>query len=141
MFPTALLALVVPAAAVRSAVHPGTTTSAVTHRAAVRSGLFDMFKESEESKRAKDEAFRVQQEMLARRRNPEAMEEYMEEVEERRAERMAEGAELAEVQKMEGGDNLEEWKVHLGQCLVVCRVTAKHCCHPPPSPLLSLIHI
>ena len=62
-------------------------------------GLFDMFQESEEQKARKDAQFREQQEMLARRRNPAAMEAYQAEVDERRAEIMAEGAELKELQK------------------------------------------
>lgn len=38
-------------------------------------GLFDMFKETPEQKAAKDRAFKAQQEMLARRRDPELMAE------------------------------------------------------------------
>jgi len=71
-----------------------------------------MFKESEESKRAKDAAFKAQQEMLQRRRNPEGMDEYMAEVYQRRAETMAAGSELKELQQRNAGgaDALEDWK-------------------------------
>ena len=54
----------------------------------VQLGLFDFFAESEEQKAAKEAAreaeFQAQQEMLARRRNPELREEYEREVGERR---------------------------------------------------------
>ena len=76
-------------------------------------GLFDMFQESEESKRAKDEAFKAQQEMLARRRDPEAMAKYEAEVAERRKEVAEQGSELIELQLREnadGEDGLEAWK-------------------------------
>lgn len=59
----------------------------------VQCGLFDMFKESDASKAAKEEAWKAQQEMLARRRNPAAMKEYQDEVQERRRATMQEGAE------------------------------------------------
>ena len=62
-------------------------------------GLFDMFKESEEDKARKDAQFREQQEILARRRNPAAMEAYEAEVAERRAELLNQDAELKELQK------------------------------------------
>lgn len=84
----------------------------------IRAGLFDMFKESEESKRAKEEAFRTQQEMLRRRRDPNAMDEYFEEVESRRSETMAAGAELKAVQAGQRGDALEAWKELKEQGLV-----------------------
>ena len=61
--------------------------------APVRCGLFDMFKESDAAKAAKEEAWKAQQEMLARRRNPAAMQEYQDEVQERRRDLMQEGAE------------------------------------------------
>merc|ERR1712060_1002462 len=51
-----------------------------------QAGLFDMFKESEAQKAAKEEAWRAQQEVLRRRRNPDAMDEYMTESANRRAE-------------------------------------------------------
>ena len=77
----------------------------------VRCGLFDMFKESDASKAAKDEAWKTQQEMLARRRNPAAMKEYEDEVQERRRANMKEGAELKALQNNEdGGDTLEAWQ-------------------------------
>ena len=59
----------------------------------VHCGLFDMFKESDASKAAKEEAWKAQQEMLARRRNPEAMKEYQDDVQERRRANLQEGAE------------------------------------------------
>jgi len=62
-------------------------------------GLFDMFKESEADKARKDAQFREQQEMLARRRNPAAMEAYQAEVEERRLEIASKDSELKELQK------------------------------------------
>ena len=61
--------------------------------APVRCGLFDMFKESDAAKAAKEEAWKAQQEMLARRRNPAAMQEYQDEVQERRRDLMQERAE------------------------------------------------
>jgi len=60
--------------------------------APVRCGLFDMFMESDAAKAAKEEAWKAQQEMLARRRNPAAMQEYQDEVQERRRDLMQEGA-------------------------------------------------
>ena len=60
--------------------------------APVRCGLFDMFKESDAAKAAKEEAWKAQQEMLARRRNPAAMQEYQDEVQERRRDLMQDGA-------------------------------------------------
>jgi len=66
-----------------------------------------MFKESEESKARKEEEFRAQQEMLKRRRNPEAMEAYQAEVDARRAEILQQDAELKELQKT--GD-IEAWE-------------------------------
>ena len=69
----------------------------------VRLGLFDFFTESAEQKAAKEAAreaeFKAQQEMLARRRNPELREEYEREVVERRAAASAKDAELKELQK------------------------------------------
>ena len=59
--------------------------------APVRCGLFDMFQESDAAKAAKEEAWKAQQEMLARRRNPAAMQEYQDEVQERRRGLMEEG--------------------------------------------------
>ena len=59
----------------------------------VQCGLFDMFKESDASKAAKEEAWKAQLEMLARRRNPEAMKEYQDDVQERRRANLQEGAE------------------------------------------------
>jgi hypothetical protein len=72
--------------------------------------LFDMFGESEEQKRAKDEAFKAQQEMLARRRDPEKQAAYFAEVEASRAEASKKDKELKELQKGGTGDALEEWK-------------------------------
>ena len=48
-------------------------------------GLFDMFKESEEQKAAKEAEWKAQQEIINRRRNPEAMAAYEAEVNARRA--------------------------------------------------------
>ena len=48
-------------------------------------GLFDMFKETEAQKAAKEAEWKAQQEMVARRRNPEKMAEYNAEVNARRA--------------------------------------------------------
>ena len=76
-------------------------------RAAVRLGFFDMFQESAESKARKEAEWEAQQAMLARRRNPEAMEAYQSEVEERRAEVSSKDAELKELQKT--GD-IEAWE-------------------------------
>merc|ERR1719469_752066 len=57
---------------------------ACTRHLPVQSGLFDMFKESEASKAAKDDAWKTQQEMLARRRDPAKMKEYEDATLERR---------------------------------------------------------
>jgi len=75
-------------------------------------GLFDMFKETPEQKAAKDAAWREQQEMLARRRDPKAMEEYMKEVEASRTAAAASDVELKQLQKGDGtgADKLEAWK-------------------------------
>merc|ERR1719198_2171449 len=48
--------------------------------------------------------------MLKRRRSSDAMDEYRLETNQRRAEVMGKDAELQAVQKMDGDDNLEEWK-------------------------------
>eukprot|EP00325_Prymnesiales_sp_UTEX-LB-985_P023466 CAMPEP_0174733482 /NCGR_PEP_ID=MMETSP1094-20130205/61396_1 /TAXON_ID=156173 /ORGANISM="Chrysochromulina brevifilum, Strain UTEX LB 985" /LENGTH=178 /DNA_ID=CAMNT_0015936141 /DNA_START=80 /DNA_END=616 /DNA_ORIENTATION=- len=83
-------------------------TGVTVRRSAVPAmGLFDMFQESEETKARKDAQFREQQEMLARRRNPEAMRAYEAEVEERRAAISSKDAELKELQKT--GD-IEAWE-------------------------------
>eukprot|EP00908_Phaeocystis_cordata_P007854 Transcript_18525.p1 GENE.Transcript_18525~~Transcript_18525.p1 ORF type:complete len:244 (-),score=58.41 Transcript_18525:380-1111(-) len=50
--------------------------ASVARQPAPRCGLFDLFKESEASKRAKEEAWQAQQEMLERRRSPEKFKEY-----------------------------------------------------------------
>lgn len=75
----------------------------VGHRTRTRlpvAGLFDgLFGETEEQKAAKEEAFRAQQEMQQRRRNPEQMEEYFKEVEKTRREATAKDAELIQAQK------------------------------------------
>ena len=76
----------------------------------VQAGLFDMFGESEEQKRAKDEAFAAQQEMLARRRDPEAMAAYMAEIDASRVEAAMQDKELKDLQKGGDGDTLDEWK-------------------------------
>ena len=70
-------------------------------------GLFDFFKESEDQKAAKDAAWKAQQEMLERRRNPELMAEYNREVEERRRAETERDAELKNLQKT--GD-FEAWQ-------------------------------
>ena len=87
--------------------------SALTGRAPVPvAGLFDMFSETPEQKAAKDRAFQEQQEMLARRRNPGAMEEYFEETEARRRATSAFDRELKDLQKGDGSgaDKLDMWK-------------------------------
>merc|ERR1712087_705304 len=76
-----------------------------------QAGLFDMFKESEAQKAAKEEAWRAQQEVLRRRRNPDAMDEYMTESANRRAEASGSDKELKSLQlKSTGADNLEAWQ-------------------------------
>ena len=59
-----VLAALVPAQSLRLPV--ASASAAPCRHAAVRCGLFDMFQESEESKRRKDEQFKAQQEMLER---------------------------------------------------------------------------
>ena len=109
-----LLASLLPASLALQLQPLARTTSAVACRhSAVRCGLFDMFQESEESKRAKDEAFKAQQAMLARRRDPEAMAKYEADVAERRSEIAQKGSELIELQlrdNKDGEDGLEAWK-------------------------------
>lgn len=91
-------------------------TRAVKHMAPragkVCAGLFDgLFGESEAQKAAKDAAWREQQEILQRRRDPKKMEAYMQDVENRRIETTASNAELRELQKgQDGKDALEDWK-------------------------------
>ena len=62
-------------------------------------GFFDLFKESEAAKAAKEAEYRAMQEMLERRRNPAKMAAYEAEVERRREEISAKDAELKELQK------------------------------------------
>ena len=84
----------------------------VTHRhPAPVAGLFDMFKETPEQKAAKDREWREQQEMLARRRDPKAMEKYLSETEQRRAAASAKDRELKQLQKGDGtgADKLDMW--------------------------------
>jgi len=58
----------------------------------------------------KEEQFRAQQEMMARRRDPKKMEAYFQEVEASRRAEMAKDAELRQLQKgASGGDQLEDW--------------------------------
>ena len=94
-------------------VHSGgpSRTLATPRHAAAQCGLFDMFKESDASKAAKDEAWKTQQEMLARRRDPKKMKEYEDDVLERRRANMKEGAELKALQaNTAGADTLEAWQ-------------------------------
>jgi hypothetical protein len=87
------------------------TVAAARRCSPPRAGLFDgLFGESEADKQRKEEEWRAQQEMLARRRNPQKMAEYMREVDTKRAEAMAADAELRELQQRGGGDKLDEWK-------------------------------
>jgi hypothetical protein len=120
--------LVVPL--VQLALVLGPTTRGLAPVTAARSqpvvaGLFDMFKETEEQKAAKEASFREQQEILRRRRNPGAMEEYELDVRQRRAELLAKDAELRAVQegKLEG-DALEQWKALRAQGKVLTSETA-----------------
>ena len=88
------------------------TVAAARRCSPPRAGLFDgLFGESEADKQRKEEEWRAQQEMLARRRNPEKMAEYNAEVVERRREQQMRKAELKAVQKdTSGADTLEAWK-------------------------------
>merc|ERR1712113_1144330 len=77
----------------------------------VRAGLFDLFKESEEAKRRKDEAWEAQQEILRRRRDPDLMEVYEQGVKDRRRQEASSDKDLKELQlRSEGGDRLREWQ-------------------------------
>ena len=78
----------------------------------VRAGFFDnLFQESEEEKRRKDEAFAAQQEIMRRRRDPDLMDEYKQQVVERRLGEANTDRELTELQRSGGGgDKLEAWK-------------------------------
>jgi len=83
---------------------------AVRARPAV-AGLFDMFKETEAQKKAKDDSFREQKEILARRRDPAKMRLYEQEVAAKRSLAVTGDAELRAMQagRIEG-DSLEVWK-------------------------------
>lgn len=97
-------------------VTPVTSAAApAASRAHATLGLFDAFMESPEKKAAREAAkeaeFQAQQEMLRMRRNPELMREYEAKVAARRAETMAQGAELQQLQKADDGtDKLAEWQ-------------------------------
>ena len=58
---------------------------AVRRAPVAEAGLFDMFKETEAQKAAKEAEWRAQQEMMERRRNPDKMAAYNAEVNARRA--------------------------------------------------------
>jgi hypothetical protein len=74
-------------------------------------GLFDgLFGDSPEQKAAKDAEWQAQQEMVRRRRDPEAMAAYEAEVQARRAAASAKDAELVALQKAGGAEALDEWK-------------------------------
>ena len=60
-------------------------TPTVRRAPSPEAGLFDMFKETEAQKAAKEAEWRAQQEMMERRRNPEKMAAYNAEVNARRA--------------------------------------------------------
>mmetsp|Transcript_29328 Transcript_29328/g.94566 ORF Transcript_29328/g.94566 Transcript_29328/m.94566 type:complete len:171 (+) Transcript_29328:42-554(+) len=98
---------------------------ATTRAPPVMAGFFDMFKETDAQKAAKEASFREQQEILRRRRNPSAMEEYEDDVRQRRAEILARDAELRAVQegRLEG-DALEQWKALRAQGKVLTSETA-----------------
>ncbi len=92
----------------------------------VQSGLFDLFKESEEQKAAKEAAFREQQEILARRRDPEKWAAYERAVAERRAASIASDAELRAMQSGNvDGDVLDAWKKLKEEGKVVTTDTAQ----------------
>ena len=81
-------------------------------RAEVHAGLFDMFKETEAQKAAKEAEWKAQQEMMKRRGDPNAKAAYFEEVESRRQATAASDAELRSVQggRRDGKDVLEDWQ-------------------------------
>jgi len=72
-------------------------------------GLFDMFKESDAQKAAKEAEWRAQQEIMERRRNPEKMAAYEAEVQARRMAVAEDEAELKQLQKEGGAQALKEW--------------------------------
>ena len=74
------------------------------------SGFFDLFSESEEKKRQKDEAWKAQQEILKRRRDPDSMARYEQDVANRRRAEADSDAELKALQKSGGADALEKWR-------------------------------
>jgi len=86
-------------------------SNAVARSSPLYCGLFD-FKESAEAKRKKDEAWEAQQEILRRRRNPELMEQYEQDVAERRSDTAASDKDLKEMQlsRDDGKDKLEAWQ-------------------------------
>ena len=75
-----------------------------------QANLFDIFKESEAKKKAKEEAWQAQQQILARRRDPELMQQYEDNVRQRRRNEAASDAELRKLQNSDSPDNLEQWK-------------------------------
>ena len=106
-----LMALAAPLC--RSLVLPGVgSVRPVSPRAnPVRAGLFDgMFGESEAQKAAKEEQWRIMQEMQDRRRDPSKQAEYFEEVDKQRRAAAAVDADLKQLQaRSDGGDKLGEW--------------------------------
>ena len=73
---------------VQRAAAPLAAPPAVSRATMPSAGLFDMFKESEESKAAKEAEFKAIQEAQRRRLDPNAMEDYKDAVEERRLARV-----------------------------------------------------
>lgn len=72
--------------------------------------IFDLFKESEEAKAAKEAQWKAQQDVLERRRNPEKLRQYNAEVDARRANAAQKDADLKKLQKGEDSNALEEWR-------------------------------
>jgi len=110
-------------------------SSVDSHRVvAPTAGLFDnLFTETPEQKArkaqveaAKEAEFREQQEMLARRRDPKKMEEYLEQVEARRIAESARDRDLKNLQQQGNGqDVLEDWKALKDAGKVLTSETAK----------------
>ena len=87
----------------------GLNTFAPRRARAPIAGLFDMFKPDEEAEARKEAEFRAQQDILARRRNPNAQQSYFDEMESRRSQSSKEAADKIEWQRQENVDPLGEF--------------------------------
>tara|TARA_B110001452_G_scaffold85644_1_gene69978 strand:+ start:863 stop:1447 length:585 start_codon:yes stop_codon:yes gene_type:complete len=98
----AVFSLVSDGLIVQRAAAPLAAPPAVSRATMPSAGLFDMFKESDESKAAKEAEWKAIQDAQRRRLDPNAMDEYKDSVEERRLAQMA--ARKEEEEKLTSGN-------------------------------------